>query len=122
MALLISEFRVFFPEFSNATSYPDALVDARLQTALRIISAAYFGARASDAQAYLAAHLLAIGPAAGVVGPGAAMSPVEVQDGSTRIRFAESSSAGLYGSLSRTSYGQIYERMVKLGGGPMVVL
>ena len=54
-----ADFVVAFPEFSDLA---EAYVQAKLNEAAREISEAHWGTRFEDAQAYLAAHLLALTP------------------------------------------------------------
>lgn len=118
MALTIADFRLFYPEFADLVLWPDILVDNRLLQALRRVQECYFGARLDDAQGLLAAHLLKLmGNAAGGGGIG---SIVEVQDGSTRIRFPEGTGS-FQSSLGRTGYGQEFLFLVRLSGGMRLV-
>jgi hypothetical protein len=59
MALSLSDFRTRFPEFVETG---DALVSAKLTEASALVDDDYWGALAEQAQGYMAAHLLALGP------------------------------------------------------------
>lgn len=80
----LADFRENFPEMDKAT---DALVQAKLDQAIRRLDASVWGDTLADGQLYLAAHLVAISP----FGRNAKLV---AKDGST-------------------IYGEIYERLAK---------
>lgn len=113
MAITLSAFRVRFPQFASVTEYPGALLDSILQEASRSVSIAFFGARADDAHAYLAAHL-ATTTIVGA-GSGSAAGVKSVSAGSVSITYADAA-AGADNDYASTSYGRAYQRLIKLGG------
>lgn len=120
MSLTIAQFREIFPEFSDTTLYPDTLIDSRLLMALHRLGECFFGDLYDDAQGFLTAHLLLTTTSVPGTG-GTANGVVEVQDGSTRIRFREQQGSGAFGAFDSTGYGQQYLAIVRLlGGGPRI--
>jgi hypothetical protein len=59
MSVTVAQLKERFPEFTSAD---DALIQARLDQALRSIDVIVWGELADDGQATLAAHLLALSP------------------------------------------------------------
>ncbi len=110
MSLLLANFRAIYPEFTDTSIWPDALVDARLQMAQRQTNPLYFDsqARADDAQGLLTAHLLLIGLRTN--------GATRVSAGSASVQYPTWKR-----SLQQTLYGQEYERIIRLTGGPRLM-
>lgn len=59
MALVLSDFRIRFPEFLNVA---DTLVEAKLAEALHAVNDSVWGDEADTGQGLMAAHLLSVAP------------------------------------------------------------
>ena len=59
-AAMITEFRDYFPEFSDLTTYPDPLVSNMIDEALFFVSSCVWGVRYSLGWLYLSAHFVYI--------------------------------------------------------------
>lgn len=109
MALTVAQFRVQFPEFADIVAYPDTLVDARQQQALRRISTTYFGVQGNDAHGNLTAHLLIH------LAPGRSGGAQNVKAGTASVQYAMTTKA-----LEQTAYGREYLYLVRINGGPIL--
>jgi hypothetical protein len=119
----VATLRARLPAFASTTKYPDDLVDASIQEALRWVSASFFGAaRYDDAILYMSAHLLTLSSAAsaGAASAGAVRS---VTAGSASVTYNGSigSNASNFPGLDSTTYGRRYRELVKLIGAARVL-
>ncbi len=88
---MIANFRIRFPEFSNATVYPDARIQLFLDDAEELYMGpddGRWGAKYDTAKEYLTAHLLAIGTKQAVGDDNARSGPISsnTADGITVTR------------------------------------
>ncbi len=113
--LLTADFRAAFPEFADPTAWPDALIDARLQTAFLQINQAVFAEKFLDAQGYLTAHLLLM------TSPGRSAGMSEVQAGSARVQYRQGFGRPTT-SLEQTNYGLEFQRIKRMVGGPILAV
>lgn len=112
--MLLAEFRLEFPEFSNTTTYPDTFVDRRLIQAWSRINEEFFGEQASYAHGYLTAHLLKKFPPATVGGGTVSPEVKSVTAGRASITYVTSVEAGamMTTGLESTEYGRMYLEIV----------
>lgn len=121
-ALLISEFRAAFPAFSNTTTYTDLYVSRKLDEAWRQMNPSRLGERTSDAQGYLAAHLLTLFPPSTVPMTAGAREVQSVTAGRASVTYSSSQNAStIEGSLGSTVYGKEYLRLIRLTGGATLI-
>jgi hypothetical protein len=121
-ALTIAEFRVQMPRFEDDSVYEDAYVADKLDEAWRQINVSRLGNRSSDAQKYLAAHLITLFPPSGVTVSAAGREVVSVTAGRSSVSYANSQGASSdKGSLEATTYGKEYLRICKQRGGATLV-
>jgi hypothetical protein len=112
MAVTLATFQTRFPQF--AATDP-VLVELILAEALARINPTWHGARADNAQAYLAAHLLEM--TSGPRGSGVA----SVSAGQASISYWATSVVEAE-DLLLTSYGRLYLKLIKLQGPAMQLI
>lgn len=112
MTVSVSAFRIKFPAFASTITYPDTIVEDRLEEAIDQVNLDWFGTRADKATYYLTAHLLVFN-GGGVGVSGAPVSSVTA--GSASITYAVGSVV-TGDPLMATSYGREYMRLMRLCG------
>lgn len=123
MTLTIAQFREQFPEFASSSTYPDAVVQARLNQAYLMLPAERWDTALDLGAGWFVAHYLALGKmaAANAAAPGSVSGPVTSKSvGGVSVSYDTSSS--IYsdaGHWNITLYGRQFWDLALLfrGGG-----
>lgn len=127
----VSDVRAVFPEFSDATAYPDAIIGAAITAAGNYVSTVNYGELSFDCRAYLielmAAHLVTVmtdsGNNTGTAGAAAsggvsgAVQSAHIGDVSVSVAIPQGMNE-LNTWLWQTPYGQQYLALLKTRNFP----
>lgn len=119
MNLTVSQFRSDFPEFSDATAYPDAMISSRLALAPGYVDETRWDASAVLGAELVAAHFLVLakraqnGAGSGAVTGVLTSKSVGGVSASYDIQSLQEVGAGMWNA---TSYGIQYRTLARLFG------
>lgn len=111
MSVTVAGLRVKFPQFASTATYPDVLVDDRIQDAISQISEDYFGDLYDQAIYCLAAHEIVF--LSGGLGSGYPVSSVSAGDASVGFAIPQNLSRS---ELNATTFGRQFMRLRRLCG------